>query len=114
MPCSSGIIVGCSEKIANKNLVRSVSISADIMTGENITGQIMYLNVFGLHVIIFNSLKPAFELLDRRANIYSDRARLTVANEVLCGGLFTAFMRYGDVLVYFPFLLATRNSSLSP
>ncbi|KAI0293105.1 cytochrome P450, partial [Russula brevipes] len=60
-------------------------------------GQIMYLNVFGLHVIVFNSLKPAFELLDRRANIYSDRAPLTVANKVLCGGLFTAFIRYGDV-----------------
>jgi hypothetical protein len=75
----------------------------------------MYLNVFGQHVIIFNSLKPAFELLDRRANIYSDRAPLTVANEVLCGGLFAIFMRYGDVLV-FPFSsnLVTRNSSFSP
>ena len=59
----------------------------------------MYLNALGQPIIIINSLKVAFELLDRRANIYSDRPLLIVANEILCGGLFTAFMSYGDVLV---------------
>jgi hypothetical protein len=61
---------------------------------------IMYLNALGQPIIVLNSLKVAFELLDRRANIYSDRPRLIVAYEVLCGSLFAAFMSYGDVLVW--------------
>jgi hypothetical protein len=59
----------------------------------------MYLNVLGQPILVINSLKAAFELLDRRANIYSDRPRYIVAGEFLCGGLFTAYMSYGDVLV---------------
>ena len=63
----------------------------------------MYMNAFGQPIIVINSLKTAFELLDRRANIYSDRPRLVVANGILCGSLFTALMSYGDALVC-PFL----------
>ncbi|KAI0277783.1 cytochrome P450 [Russula brevipes] len=58
---------------------------------------IMYLNALGQPIVVLNSFKAAFELLDRRANIYSDRPRFIVAHEILCGGLFTAFMRFGDV-----------------
>ena len=64
----------------------------------------MYLNALGQPILVINSLKTAFELLDRRASIYSDRPRVIVAHEILCGGLFTAFIRYGDVFVW-PFLL---------
>ena len=60
----------------------------------------MYLNALGQPIVVFNSLKTASELLDRRANIYSDRPRLIVANEIFCGSLFTAFMPYGDVSVF--------------
>ena len=51
-------------------------------------------------MVVINGLKTASELLDRRANIYSDRPRLIVAHEILCGGLFTALMSYGDLLVF--------------
>ncbi|KAI9508272.1 cytochrome P450 [Russula earlei] len=57
----------------------------------------MYLNALGQPVIVLNSLKAAFELLDRRANIYSDRPRFIVSNDILCGGLFLAAMPYGDL-----------------
>jgi hypothetical protein len=60
----------------------------------------MYLNAFGKPMVVLNSLKAAFELLDRRANIYSDRPRQIIADEILCGGLFTGLLPYGDVLVY--------------
>lgn len=60
----------------------------------------MYLNALGQPILVINSLKTAFELLDRRASIYSDRPRAVVAHEILCGGLFTAFIRYGDLLVW--------------
>ena len=70
----------------------------------------MYLNALGQPMIVFNSLKPAFELLDRRANIYSDRPRIIVGHEILCGGLFLVLMSYGDAFV-FPFLLKPRDLS---
>ena len=56
----------------------------------------MYLNALGQPIIFINSLKVAVELLDKRANIYSDRPSLIVANEILSGGLFVTFLRYGD------------------
>ena len=59
----------------------------------------MYLSALGQPILVIHSLKTAFELLDRRANIYSDRPRSIVANDILCGGLLLALMPYGDVLV---------------
>jgi hypothetical protein len=60
---------------------------------------VMYLNALGQPILVIHSLKTAFELLDRRANIYSDRPRYIVGQDILCGGLFTALLPYGDVLV---------------
>jgi hypothetical protein len=60
----------------------------------------MYLHVLGRPIIVLNSLKATFELLDRRANIYSDRPRAIVPHEIFCGGLFTAMMEYGDMFVF--------------
>lgn len=59
----------------------------------------VYLTALGQPVIVLNSLKAASELLDRRANIYSDRPRLIMGNEILSGGLFSAFLPYGDMWV---------------
>ena len=56
----------------------------------------MYLNALGQPIIFINSLKVAAELLDRRANIYSDRPSLIVANEILSGGLVFTFLGCGD------------------
>ena len=59
----------------------------------------MYCNAMGQPIIVINSHKVAAELLSRRANVYSDRPRLIVANDILCGGLLYAFMPYGDLCV---------------
>jgi hypothetical protein len=59
----------------------------------------MYLNALGQPILAIHSLKAAFELLDRRANNYSDRPRFIVAQDILCGGLFTSFMSYVDLSV---------------
>ncbi|KAI0293117.1 cytochrome P450 [Russula brevipes] len=58
---------------------------------------IMYLNALGQPIVVLNSFKAAFELLDRRAQIYSDRPRFIVGHEIQSGGLFTTAMRFGDV-----------------
>jgi hypothetical protein len=60
-------------------------------------GDMIYLNTLGQPILVVNSLKVAAELLDRRANIYSDRPRMIVANEILSGGLFFGLMPYGDL-----------------
>jgi hypothetical protein len=64
----------------------------------------MYLNALGQPMVVLHSLKAASELLDRRARIYSGRPRFIVTQDILCGGLFTALMPYGELLVW-PFLL---------
>jgi hypothetical protein len=60
------------------------------------TGDLIYLNVAGQPIVIINSPKVGVALLDRRAAIYSDRPRNIVASDIMAGGLFFAFSRYGD------------------
>ena len=55
----------------------------------------MYLDGAGKPIVVFNSLKPAFELLERRSGNYFDRPRYVMAHEVL-GGLMLGLMRYDD------------------
>ena len=59
-------------------------------------GDLIYLNVAGQPIVIINSPKVGVALLDRRAAIYSDRPRNIVASDIMAGGLFFAFSRYGD------------------
>ncbi|KAH9987341.1 cytochrome P450 [Russula vinacea] len=58
-------------------------------------GDLIYLNAAGQPVIIINSQRVAAELLDRRAAIYSDRPHNAVT-DIITGGLFFGFSRYGD------------------
>ncbi len=59
-------------------------------------GDLIYLNAAGQPVVIINSPRVAIALLDRRAAIYSDRPRNIVASDMMTGGLFFGFSRYGD------------------
>ena len=57
----------------------------------------MYLDVAGQPIVVLNSLKPAFELLERRSSNYSDRPRFIMAQEILNGGLALPLMRHDDL-----------------
>jgi hypothetical protein len=59
-------------------------------------GEVMYLDAAGQPMVVFNSLKPAFELLERRSANYSDRPRYVMAHEILNGGLMLGLMRHDD------------------
>jgi hypothetical protein len=72
-------------------LIFSISIS-ELWT---ITGDVVYLHVFGRSIVILNSLKAAADLLGRRAKNYSDRPRFIVAAEILTGGMEVSFLQYG-------------------
>ncbi|OCH87846.1 cytochrome P450 [Obba rivulosa] len=60
-------------------------------------GPIVHISLAGQSVVILNTHKAAADLLDRRANVYSDRPRNIVASEILTGGLLIVFTRYGEV-----------------
>jgi hypothetical protein len=56
----------------------------------------MYLTALGQPILVLNSLKAAAELLDRRANIYSGRPRMIMAQEIMSGNLAFAFLNDAD------------------
>ena len=56
----------------------------------------MYLDGAGQPIVVCNSIKPAFELLERRSGNYSDRPQFIMAQEILNGGLLLALLRYDD------------------
>ena len=60
-------------------------------------GEVMCLDVFGRPNIVFNSLKSAFSVLQRRARNSSGRPRFIAANEILNQGLALALMDHGDL-----------------
>ncbi|KAI0276739.1 cytochrome P450 [Russula aff. rugulosa BPL654] len=59
-------------------------------------GEVMYLDGAGQPIIVCNSLKSAFQLLERRSGNYSDRPRLIMAQEILNGGLLLGLLRHDD------------------
>lgn len=60
-------------------------------------GKVMYFDVLlGKPVVVFNSLKSAYDVLEQRASNSSRRPRLVVANEILYGGLGLALMDHGE------------------
>ena len=56
----------------------------------------MYLDGAGQPVVVCNSLTPAYELLERRSNNYSDRPRFIMAQDILSGGLLFSLMNHND------------------
>ena len=56
----------------------------------------MYLDGAGQPIIVCNSLKPAYELLERRSSNYSDRPRFIMANDILSGGLLFSLMNHNN------------------
>jgi hypothetical protein len=61
-----------------------------------ILGEIMYLDLFGKPTIVFNSLKSAFDVLERRARSSSGRPRLIVASEIINQSLGLSLMDHSD------------------
>lgn len=60
-------------------------------------GEVMYLDMLGKPIIIFNSLKSAYGVLEHRASNSSGRPRLIVVNEIVFRRLGITFMDYGEV-----------------
>lgn len=57
----------------------------------------MYINALGNGVLILNSQRVAVDLLEKRANLYSDRPHYISAGEYLTQNLTLSFALFGDV-----------------
>jgi hypothetical protein len=60
-------------------------------------GEVMYLDAVGKPTIVFNSMKSAFEVLERRASNSSGRPRFIVAQEIFNSGIGLTLMDHGDL-----------------
>ena len=80
-------------------MVSSFPLSIFLPTSDVVhwsrSGDLIYLDAAGQPVVIINSQRVAAELLDQRATIYSDRPHNVVA-DMITGGLFFGFSRYGE------------------
>ena len=62
----------------------------------DIAGEVMYLDGAGQPIVVFNSLRSTFELLERRSANYSGRPRFIMGQEIIAGGLFFPLMNNDD------------------
>jgi len=56
----------------------------------------MYLDGAGQPIVVCNSLRSAYELLNCRSANYSDRPRFIMGQDILNGGLLFLLMNYDD------------------
>ncbi|KIJ40678.1 hypothetical protein M422DRAFT_256372 [Sphaerobolus stellatus SS14] len=66
------------------------------MTCFSPSGEIVYVKIFHVDMIIVNSRRMAYELFDKRSSIYSDRIHLPMINDVMGWGWGLSFQRYGE------------------
>ncbi|KIO27615.1 hypothetical protein M407DRAFT_62840, partial [Tulasnella calospora MUT 4182] len=59
-------------------------------------GPLTWLTIPGQNILVVNSLEVAQELLDKRASIFADRPKFTMAAELLGMTRFITFSPYGD------------------
>ncbi|KAF5356604.1 hypothetical protein D9758_008287 [Tetrapyrgos nigripes] len=60
-------------------------------------GPLTYLELLGKPVVVINTARAAEDLLVRRAGNYSDRPRMIVGSEYMCGGLNFAIAPSGEI-----------------
>ncbi|KAF4596650.1 hypothetical protein EYR38_008037 [Pleurotus pulmonarius] len=58
-------------------------------------GDVVYVNLFGRHIVVLNSKEAAYDLLEKRSALYSDRPDMVVWG-LLGWGTTLTFLPYGD------------------
>ncbi|KAF8510098.1 cytochrome P450 [Gautieria morchelliformis] len=58
-------------------------------------GDVVHVSSFGSHIIILNSFKAVYDLLERRSSIYSSRPHLTMFHDLMDTGGSTVWQPYG-------------------
>lgn len=73
------------------------------------SGEIMYISALGTGFLVLNSQRAAFDLLEKRSNIYSGRPRYISANEFLTESMALVLSPYGDLYVVVTQLYLRRH-----
>ncbi|KAF8741069.1 hypothetical protein AX14_005971 [Amanita brunnescens Koide BX004] len=66
-----------------------------VKMGKQYNSEILYLTVFGRHIVVLNSVNSAVALLEKRSNKYSDRPVLPMV-ELMGWEWLVSLMPYGD------------------
>ncbi|OSX59347.1 hypothetical protein POSPLADRAFT_1150256 [Postia placenta MAD-698-R-SB12] len=76
-------------------------------------GDIVSVTLFGQHIVILNSVQHAYDMFEKKSNIYSDRPVITMAGEMVGWDRTLAVLRYGkrfrETRKLFSQLIGTRN-----
>ncbi|THU91607.1 cytochrome P450, partial [Dendrothele bispora CBS 962.96] len=64
--------------------------------GRQYASRAVSLRIPGASMLVFNHIKDVQELLARRSNIYTDRPRAVMLNEMMGGDWLLPFMKYDD------------------
>lgn len=73
-----------------------VLMSSQRRADDQLVGPVFQVNMAGQTAVVLNSYRVASDLLDKRSGIYSDRPRMIMTSEILCGNHFFPFLRYGS------------------
>lgn len=88
LPCPRGLpVLGNALQLGDTPWVPMTEWAKDL-------GPIYRVNLAGKTAVVLNTYKVASEILDKRSNIYSDRPRMIVTGEILCGGIAFPFLSY--------------------
>jgi hypothetical protein len=92
----------CKERFGKSLAILSDGIATLSYESPEIAGDIMYLDAAGQPTIVLNSLKTAYDLLECRAEKYSDRPRFVMLQDVLSNNLLLPFQSTDErwVLTY--------------
>ncbi|KAF8970100.1 cytochrome P450 [Flammula alnicola] len=63
--------------------------------GKEYDSDIIHLNVAGTSIIVLNSLKAAYDLMDKRSSIYSSRPKFTLIKNLMGFSWLLPFLQYG-------------------
>ncbi|KZP13878.1 cytochrome P450 [Athelia psychrophila] len=63
---------------------------------EEFKSDVIYLNIFGTHMVVTNTLESTLDLLERRSSKYSSRTRMPMLVELIGMSWSFSFMPYGD------------------
>nr|BAK09523.1 cytochrome P450 [Postia placenta] len=78
-------------------------------------GDVVSVTLFGQHIVILNSIQHAYDMFEKKSNIYSDRPAITMAGEMVGWDRTLVLLRYGtrfrETRKLFSQLIGTRSQT---
>lgn len=59
-----------------------VCINIDVIASDALTGDLVYVKVFGQGMVFVNSAEVAYDMFEKASSIYSDRSEFPMLNDL--------------------------------